>query len=210
VSWVGEIQFTGFNSRPKSIVMNLLRSGILPFILIMTLTASEKQRLYNRHNLNKKSIENAIDLIKQDLRYCFKEEISQENYTIKQPFTNKNRIRLLENIRSYNQILLGLLVSWSEESIICSVRDNFIRIDINIAGDNAKEKFNILKGKFESDSKNIFGDELIWDELPNAKQSIIYYKKFIDVKNRNLWNDQHEWFRSNLEKFDEYFRPKIK
>lgn len=95
-------------------------------------------------------------------------------------------------------------------SAICSVRDNFIRIDINIAGDNAKEKFNILKDKYESDSKIIFGDEFIWDELPNAKQSIIYYKKFIDVKNRSLWNDQHDWFRSNLEKIDNYFRPKIK
>jgi len=95
-------------------------------------------------------------------------------------------------------------------SAICNVRDSFIRIDVNIAGDGAKEKFNILKDKFESDSKNIFGDELIWDELPNAKQSSIYYKNYVDVKNRSLWNDQHDWFKLNLEKFDKYFRPKIK
>lgn len=83
----------------------------------MALTAAEKQKLYRLHNLNKKSLENAIDLIKQNIRNSFKEEISDGKYTIKQTFTDTKRIKLSENIRSYNRILFGLLVSWSDESI---------------------------------------------------------------------------------------------
>jgi hypothetical protein len=83
----------------------------------MTLTSEEKQKLYNLHNLNKKSLENAIELIKLNIRNSCREETSEGQYIIKQPFTSRERITLIENIRSYNRILLGLLVSWSEESI---------------------------------------------------------------------------------------------
>jgi len=95
-------------------------------------------------------------------------------------------------------------------SAICSVKSNFIRIDINIGGDDAKRKFNALRNKYELDSKSAFGSELIWNELPEAKQSIIQFQKDTDVWNKSLWKDQHEWFKVNLEKFDKYFRPKIK
>jgi|GEM_PF-1240080 hypothetical protein len=83
----------------------------------MALTASEKQKLYRQHNLNKKSLENAIDLIKQNLKDCFRKEISENVFVINLSFTDKRRIKLIENIRSYNRILFGLLVSWSDESI---------------------------------------------------------------------------------------------
>lgn len=95
-------------------------------------------------------------------------------------------------------------------SAICSVRDNFIRIDVNISGESAKANFNKLKDKYELDSKNIFGDNLIWEELPDAKVSIVNLRKDADVTDRNLWKVQHEWFMDNLEKLDKYFRPKIK
>lgn len=83
----------------------------------MVLTAFEKQKLYRLHNLNKKSLENAVGLIKENLKSSFKSEFSEGNYTLKQNFTDKKRIRLIKNIRSYNRILLGLLASWSDESI---------------------------------------------------------------------------------------------
>jgi hypothetical protein len=95
-------------------------------------------------------------------------------------------------------------------SAVCSVKSNFIRIDVNIAGEFAKEKFKKLRDKYEIESKTYLGEELLWDELPEAKQSIIQFRKDIDVKNKDLWFDQHEWFRLNLEKFDKYFRQKIK
>lgn len=95
-------------------------------------------------------------------------------------------------------------------SAVCSVKNPFIRIDVNITGDNAKEKFNMLRSKYEADSKSSLGEEIEWFELPLAKQSIIQFRKDVNVKDRSRWEEQHEWFRVNLEKFDRYFRPKIK
>lgn len=95
-------------------------------------------------------------------------------------------------------------------SAICSVKSNFIRIDLNIAGEDAKNKFNNLRQKHELDSKAVFGESIIWDELPEAKQSIVQLRREAYVKNKNTWEEQHEWFRIHLEKLDKYFRNKIK
>lgn len=83
----------------------------------MSYSEAEKKKLYKLHNLNKKSLENAIDLIKQNIKNCYIEEVSESNYLINELFTNKKRILLINNIRSYNRILFGLLVSWSDQCI---------------------------------------------------------------------------------------------
>jgi len=93
---------------------------------------------------------------------------------------------------------------------ICSVRDDFIRIDVNIGGPDAKDSFHKLKNLYEEDANEHFDVTLEWNELPDAKVSIINLKKDAQVSVRGLWNEQHEWFRKNLEQFDKYFRPKIK
>ena len=93
---------------------------------------------------------------------------------------------------------------------ICSVRDNFIRVDVNISEKDSKNRFNKLKSLFEIDSKNHFGEDLIWNELPDAKYSVINLRKDTDVTNRSLWKEQHEWLREMIEKLDNYFRQKIK
>ncbi len=93
---------------------------------------------------------------------------------------------------------------------ICSVQGDFIRIDVNIGGPDAKNNFNIMKNKFEEDSKEVFGSNFQWEELPDRQVSIINLKKEANVSNRSLWDVQHVWLRDNLEQLDRYFRPKIK
>jgi hypothetical protein len=83
----------------------------------MALSSKELSNIYNLHNLNKRSLKNAIDLIKLNLKDCFRKTSEYGTYTIKLPFTSNQRIILIENIRSYNRILFGLLVSWADESI---------------------------------------------------------------------------------------------
>jgi hypothetical protein len=83
----------------------------------MTLTSENIKTCYRLHNLNKKSLENAIDLIKLNIKDAYRQDFSEGSYIINLPFTDKKRIKLIENIRSYNRILFGLLVSWSDESI---------------------------------------------------------------------------------------------
>jgi len=93
---------------------------------------------------------------------------------------------------------------------ICSVRDNFIRVEVSISENGSKVKFNKMKNQFEADSMKVFGDDIIWNEIPDAKVSLISLRKDTDVKNRGLWKTQHEWLKETLEKFGSYFRPKIR
>lgn len=93
---------------------------------------------------------------------------------------------------------------------ICSTRDNFIRVDFNINESGSKDRFNKLKSLYEIDSKNQLGEDISWNELPNAKYSNINIKKEANVRDRNLWKEQHDWLKATVEKFDKYFRPKIK
>ncbi|MFW6282371.1 MAG: hypothetical protein ACOC1O_06280 [bacterium] len=83
----------------------------------MSLTNSNRDKYFELHNLNKKSLENAIKLIKEDIKNSYRKECADDEYIIKSKFDNKRRKDLINNIRSYNRILFGLMVSWSDESI---------------------------------------------------------------------------------------------
>ena len=91
-----------------------------------------------------------------------------------------------------------------------SVRDKFIRVEFLINGNDSKEKFDLLKEKYESDSYNKIDSSLIWDKLEERKVSWVYLQKDAEVSNRNDWNNQFEWILENLEKIDRFFRPKLK
>lgn len=80
------------------------------------MTPQEKAKFHKLHHLNRKSLENAIELIKEDIRNAYRKE-KNSNYIIHLPFTSPIRMKLLDDIRSYNRLLLGLMVSWSDESI---------------------------------------------------------------------------------------------
>jgi hypothetical protein len=95
-------------------------------------------------------------------------------------------------------------------SATVSVRDEFIRIELIIAGDNAKDNFFKLKNKYENDAEQFFNGELKWNELPDAKVATLEIRKSANTSKRAEWQEQFEWFRENLEKMDQYFRPKIK
>jgi hypothetical protein len=91
-----------------------------------------------------------------------------------------------------------------------SVRDNFMRVEILINTDNSKNDFKNLKSKFEKLSYEQISENLIWDELPDKKVSSVFLKKDANISNRKDWKNQHEWLKETLEKFDNFFRIKIK
>lgn len=74
----------------------------------------------------------------------------------------------------------------------------------------SKEDFRKLKEKYETQSYQQIGEDLIWAELPDKKISWVYIKKDANVSDKDDWNNQHKWLIETLEKFDKFFRPKIK
>jgi len=93
---------------------------------------------------------------------------------------------------------------------VSSVRDNFLRVEFLINTDNSKEDFRKLKEKFEQQSYEQISKDLIWDEIPDKKVSWAYLKKEANVRDKSDWANQHQWFMETLEKFDKFFRPKVK
>lgn len=91
-----------------------------------------------------------------------------------------------------------------------SVRDNFQRVEMLINSDSSKEDFRKLKEKYETLSYEQISENLIWDELPDNKVAWIYLKRNINVSDKSDWKNQHQWFMETLEKFDKFFRGKIK
>ena len=86
----------------------------------------------------------------------------------------------------------------------------WIRIELVFDSNQSKIQFNKLKDLFYEDSKTMFGNDLVWSELPDVKVSSIYMKVDADTTNKSKWTEQHEWFCENLEKFYTYFGPKVK
>jgi hypothetical protein len=52
---------------------------------------------------------------------------------------------------------------------------------------------------------------LEWKENPEKTQSkIIISKNDVNIASETDWNNQHEWFKANIEKFDRVFRRRVK
>lgn len=88
-----------------------------------------------------------------------------------------------------------------------------IGIRLYVGGKDAKNAtayFHLLKEQ-QDEIQNAFDDPLEWDEQagPIVKK-ISLRKGDTDPTNEFDWQNQHEWLASNLEKFDEVFRPRIK
>ena len=95
-------------------------------------------------------------------------------------------------------------------SAICSVRDNSIRVDVNITEEGGKTKYYKIKDLHEVDLKAIMGEGITWNELPNAKYSTISIRKEVAVRDRSKWPEQHEWQKQIIEKLDKFLRPKLR
>ena len=91
-----------------------------------------------------------------------------------------------------------------------SVRDNFIRVEFLIDGNDAIENFEKLRESNESDSYEKIDSALIWDELEGRKVCWAYIQKYAEIDDKSDWPNQFQWILERLEKMDAFFRPKVK
>ena len=88
--------------------------------------------------------------------------------------------------------------------------NNEISIRLCFDGDNAEAHFRLLIQQ-KQEIHNAFGEPLEWNELPGYNRSRICLTKVdTDPLDESDWTHQYEWFRSNLERFDQVFRPRIR
>jgi hypothetical protein len=96
-------------------------------------------------------------------------------------------------------------------SAVASYKYNFQRIDFFFNMKDAKDVFDLMKDKYEDTSRKEIDPNVVWNRMDGKVNSgVSLVKENIDVTNRADWENQFTWFIDNLEKFDAFFRPKIK
>ncbi|RLC52134.1 MAG: hypothetical protein DRZ79_01655, partial [Candidatus Cloacimonadota bacterium] len=59
-------------------------------------------------------------------------------------------------------------------------------------------------------SRRMISEDIRWSRMENKKQSAIILSVKGNIKNKNDWNNQFEWFKKYLEAFINFFKPIIK
>ncbi len=93
---------------------------------------------------------------------------------------------------------------------LVNTRDNRISVTVSFTGPESKARYHKLHDKYEAESKEKIDASVEWEELPEANESRVRIDNKADIKLKAHWEEQHKWLMENLEKFDAFFRPKIK
>lgn len=109
--------------------------------------------------------------------------------------------------RNYLQFSIGrtnfTVQAWGASS------NREIGIRLYMAGDFSKAHYHLLKEQQE-EIHNEFGETLEWNELPTGERSrISLSKQDTDPLDENDWSQQYEWLTTQLEQFNQVFRPRI-
>jgi hypothetical protein len=97
---------------------------------------------------------------------------------------------------------------------ICAIansRDKWIAVQLVVYGNNALEKFNRMRTKYEHDSKNNLSTDIEWLEKEGGKEhhiNMIFYNN--DPLNKKVMTEQHKILVEWIEKFHTYFKEKVK
>jgi len=100
--------------------------------------------------------------------------------------------------------------SYFHMSAVASVKDKFLRVEMNIEGPDAKARFDHLKEVFQEQSRLEISEHIQWERMDEKIVSKVFVTINGDISKKELWEEQFEWFLKTLEKFDKFFRPKVK
>jgi hypothetical protein len=89
-------------------------------------------------------------------------------------------------------------------------REKTISIWLNITGNDAKENYDKLYEKAYERSTTEISEDIIWDVMEGRKMSCVILKTSGDINEKTDWPNQFLWFKTHLEKFTRYFKPRIK
>jgi hypothetical protein len=89
-------------------------------------------------------------------------------------------------------------------------RENTLSIWLNIQVENASEAFDKLYELGFERSMIEISDQIEWNRMEGRKMSAVMLKTTGDFTDKNDWQRQFQWFKSNLEKFTQLFKPLIR
>lgn len=88
--------------------------------------------------------------------------------------------------------------------------NNIICINFEIAGEEAKLRFDTMRSRYEEESKEMISENLEWLRMDDRKVSMVKLTKSFNFLDHNSRPEQFNWFIDHIMKFDKFFRPKVK
>ena len=95
-------------------------------------------------------------------------------------------------------------------TITVNSQDVSLNIWLNIIGEKSKDDFTKLYETAYKDSLEEINQAIMWNKTQTKLGCSVSLKAFADFTERNDWTNQFAWFKENLEKFDKFFRPKVR
>ena len=89
------------------------------------------------------------------------------------------------------------------------VKENTINVILWLDGKSHKEYFDELRANCFAGSVSELGSEINWFRNDNKNSSQIFITSDADYKAKEDWVNQFIWFKENLEKFANFFKPEI-
>lgn len=90
---------------------------------------------------------------------------------------------------------------------------SYVRIELTISTSSQEINKIYFKNLFKNKNQieQVFGGELIWEELPENKMSRIKVEQqYVSLYNESDWNSMNDFLVSNTPKFQKAFVPFIK
>lgn len=95
---------------------------------------------------------------------------------------------------------------WNSET---NINDPEIRVELTMDGNNSKQNYAVLE-KRRQEIEDAIGFPLKWHNPEDKNVCRIYTRMNANFLDPQLWPQQHEWLRKNLEIFYKVFAPIIK
>lgn len=95
-------------------------------------------------------------------------------------------------------------------SVTINSRESSLNISLNIIGEKANDDFDKLCEIAYKDSLVEINQDLRWFKVQANAGSSVTLKSYADFMEKSDWPNQFAWFKENIEKFDKFFRTRIK
>ncbi len=99
--------------------------------------------------------------------------------------------------------------SYFHLSATVNSRDNSLNIWLNLTGERAKDNYDKLRETSYEISLKEVSKDLVWDRMEGRKMSAVMLKASGDFTDRGAWKEQFQWFKENLERFSNFFKPLV-
>lgn len=78
-----------------------------------------------------------------------------------------------------------------------------------MSGDKHKQNFDNLRQICCERSIEEFGNDIVWFRNDKNNSSQVFISRIADYTNKEDWDEQFGWFKKNLERFSNFFKPEI-